>query len=290
MRDQSLTPLLLLGEPEAVVAVAHAPGLTEQQARCAWWALPESEIARKMLAKPNVAQSELGKELARYLIDYLPFETEPHDIVDSVRLVLQPGLIDAATRDSLWKKAGRKSAYYVGFLFAMPDELPEAAKPHPLWKDVKVPWTELSERGNAVAGLMLRLIGENGQRFLGTVEKAMDKVANQEVMVMLLGAIAAYCQEMWPSPVAKCRCRTGEDIEAYTQSLMGEEGRKDIHDVLTVSPEVRPQLTAAIHMALVGEPLVDPVFSQTDAIGSLMRKKLRPVTDWLRQNINQLTG
>ena len=39
MRDESLEQLLLLGEPEAVVAVVCAPGLTDELARRAWWAM-----------------------------------------------------------------------------------------------------------------------------------------------------------------------------------------------------------------------------------------------------------
>ena len=39
-RDDSLAQLLLLGEPEAVVAAVHAPGLTDELAARAWWAMP----------------------------------------------------------------------------------------------------------------------------------------------------------------------------------------------------------------------------------------------------------
>lgn len=44
IRDTSLEQLLLLGESEAIVAVAHAPGLTERIAIRAWWALPDATI------------------------------------------------------------------------------------------------------------------------------------------------------------------------------------------------------------------------------------------------------
>ena len=54
-RDGSLERLLLLGEPEAVAAVVHAPGLTEELARRAWWVEPNSEHARRMLDSPAVA-------------------------------------------------------------------------------------------------------------------------------------------------------------------------------------------------------------------------------------------
>ena len=72
---ETLHKLLLLGEPEAVVAVAHAPGLTAELAGLAWWAMPEAENARQLLAQKQVAsqqqegQTGLANELAVFLID-----------------------------------------------------------------------------------------------------------------------------------------------------------------------------------------------------------------------------
>ena len=62
IRDDTLARFLLLGEPEAVVAVVHAPGLTAELARRAWWAMPRAEHARRML-NGHVSQRPL---LARY--------------------------------------------------------------------------------------------------------------------------------------------------------------------------------------------------------------------------------
>ena len=86
-RDESLESLLKLGEPEAVVAVVHASGLTDDLAYRAWWAMPTSSNARCMLKNEAVINGAMGKELAEYLIDYLPFEEEAKDIIESVRLV-----------------------------------------------------------------------------------------------------------------------------------------------------------------------------------------------------------
>ena len=128
--NTTLHNLLLLGEPEAVAAVVHAPGLTPSLAKLAWWVLPEAEHARRMLVQPQVADSEMAHELAQFLIEYLPFETEPKAIMDSVRLVLQPGLVSEDERNNLWKRASRKGIYYVSFLQAMPDDLPELCSAH----------------------------------------------------------------------------------------------------------------------------------------------------------------
>src|SRR5512135_1564533 len=103
-REQGLDRLLLLGEAEAVVSVAYSPGLTDELARRAWWAMPVADNARRMLEREVVAQGQMGKVLADFLVEHLPFEQEPQVIIDTVRAVLQPGLLDAAARQRLWNK------------------------------------------------------------------------------------------------------------------------------------------------------------------------------------------
>ncbi len=114
MRDESLAQLLLLGEPEAVVAAVCSPGLTDELARRAWWAMEDAENARRMLGNPAIVAGTMGKILAAYLVDYLPFETEAERIMESVRLVLQPDLLAPEIRADLWHKSARKQAYAVG--------------------------------------------------------------------------------------------------------------------------------------------------------------------------------
>ncbi|MCK7576981.1 MAG: hypothetical protein MZV65_14810 [Chromatiales bacterium] len=114
-RDTNLARLLMLGEPEAITAVVCAPGLTDDLARRAWWADPVSETARRMLARECVVAGSMGRVLADFLVEHLPFETEARVIIDTVRLVLQPGLVSADTRRRLWDKGDPRG---------VPDRLP----------------------------------------------------------------------------------------------------------------------------------------------------------------------
>jgi hypothetical protein len=100
-REKGLDCLLLLGEEEAVVSVAYSNGLTDELARRAWWAMPVADNARRMLERDCVVQGKMGRVLAAYLVEYLPFESSPHTIIDTVRLLLQPGLIDEEVRMKL---------------------------------------------------------------------------------------------------------------------------------------------------------------------------------------------
>ena len=179
-RDHSLEQLLLLGEPEAVVAVVHAAGLTDEIARRAWWAMPVADNARRMLEHECVVQGSMGRVLAEFLIEYLPFETEHRAMIETVRLVLQPGLIDAAMRDKLWRQAKRRNSFYIGFMDAAPDDFPEAGKARPDAPAVHDKLRALAQSGNPVARQLCRCVGAQGQVFLATADIAMKKPTNQE--------------------------------------------------------------------------------------------------------------
>ena len=92
LRDDNLAKLLLTGEEEAVVAVVHAPGLTDEIARRAWWVMPTLENARRMLEKEPVAHGAMGKVLAEFLVEHLPFEENPVAIIsfDETEMVCNP--------------------------------------------------------------------------------------------------------------------------------------------------------------------------------------------------------
>lgn len=289
-RDDSLEKLLLLGEPEAVVAVVHAPGLNNELARRAWWAMPTADNARMMLARDCVCKGSMGPVLADYLIDYLPFEEEHQAMIDTVRLVLQPGLISAEKRQRIWSKARSKNTYYVGFLLTCPDDLPEPFAPHPALD-------ELTERlgeqtaDNTYAAFLLRLLGAAGQGFLATSEAVMRKPNNQDVMVALLEAIQSYFQ---PIAASQSDLQSIESIQAHVEHRCRTEPA--LQTLLSGDAERAPQLSLAplvramLMLATVGEPLVAPVFARTDAIGSVMRNKLAHITSPLLEQIAILRG
>ena len=198
MRDQSLEQLLMLGEPEAVVAAVGSPGLTEELARRAWWAMEDAENARRMLENPTIVASPMGPLLADYLLDYLPFETETDKMTASVRLMLQAGLLDDARREDLWKKSARKHAYLVGFLDALPDQLPQPVGARADAAAIEAALHSECESGNAAALLLLRVVGGPGQTFLKTVSAVLAKPPNQDVVTATFDCLRNYFAAIRP--------------------------------------------------------------------------------------------
>jgi len=287
-RAESLSQLLLLGEPEAVVATVHAEGLTDELAARAWWAMPSSENARRMLEKPAVVTGETGKVLAEFLLEFLPFEEEQNDIVESVRLVLQPGLISKSEREALWKKTKSKRSFYVGFLLGAPDDLPIEVDAHAEYASIAQQLGSYLDEDNVYAKMLLKMLSPKGQAFIETVDNALKKPVNQDVVIALLTAVAVYFESIVP--------------EAYTEddmNLICEQARHscECHEQinkliasLDTSLDLKEYFSAMLTLSCLSVKLVNPIFSHTDAIGTVMRKKIKPVTDPVFEQLKVLSG
>ena len=278
-RDETLAQLLLLGEPEAVVAAVHAPGLSDELAARAWWAMPTSENARRMLEKQAVVEGETGKLLAEFLIEFLPFEEEQSDMIDSVRLVLQPGLISQQEKEKLWSKTKTKRSFYVGFLHAAADDLPVKIVAHAEHEKIKQQLLPLMEQENPYALLLEKVLSAKGQAFIKTVEDALKKPGNQDVVESLLSAVSRYFETIVPEQFTEDNidtisteaellcCSNNETIDSVILALNDTMGN------------IQKYLCAMTVLACLSVKLVNPIFSRSDAIGTVMRKRIKPITD-----------
>ena len=288
-RDKGLDRLLLLGEPGAVVSVAYSNGLTDELARRAWWAMPSADNARRMLERESVAQGKMGKILADYLIEQLPFENEPHVTIDTVRIVLQSGLTDAATQQRLWKKGITDNAYHVGFLERMPDDLPEQHAPRADSEAQRAKLAPLIAQGNTCARQLERLLSGPGLAFLQTSEEVLRHPENQDVVIALLNAVAAYFSALCPE--IGNRGGSVEAALAHAEALCASDGQPpEIGELLDAVPELAGEIRAMVALACMDAEVATPVLARTTAAGTLMRKKLEPVTTPILQMFAVLRG
>lgn len=284
-RDRILESLLLLGEPEAVVAVVNATGITDELASRAWWASQTAENARCMLRQPAVVDGRMGSILAEFLIEFLPFEEEAGEQIRSVRLVLQGQLISPQDRQRLWDKGRHKNSYFVGFLQAQPDNLPDEQPANVQWEGVRDRLGALLEAGNPYARQYCRLLSPAGQNFLACVDAVLDKPVNQDVMVELMHAIAAYFVTL---SLEQRRYTAIAAIEQEVDRLLTCDAENALAALLRQVPESVHHIRAMLFLSLLDEPVLDPVFSRTDAIGTVMRNKLRPLIEPVQQQISVL--
>ncbi|MDJ0779426.1 MAG: sulfur reduction protein DsrS [Gammaproteobacteria bacterium] len=271
-RDQMLEQLLLLGESEAVVAVVHAPGLDARLARRAWWAMPDAANARAMLRHAAVAESEIGRELAIFLLEFLPFEEKPVDQLESVRLLLQPGLVDAATRDRLWRQAQNRRGMLVGFIHAASDDLPLDLPAHPALERCRAAVHDSHDA--AELATLAKILAPAGQACVATCIAALEKLPDQEVAVSLFQAMARYFAS---ARVVEGQWRDAGELERAVAACPSPRAQG-----------LEQQLDSLRFLSAISVSLLDPIFARTDSIGSGMRRKLQPVTDRILYHLERL--
>jgi hypothetical protein len=251
---KKLSALLKLGEPEAVAAVAHAPALTDELARRAWWASPTVEVARVMLAHPEVREGSMGRVLADFLIENLPFEAEPMAAMSTVRAVLAAGLLDETARLSLWQKARRRPHYLIGFLESLPDALPADEPARPL------PAVVAQLPDNPWAEMMARCYSPAGQTWLKAMDLALDKASAHEAVYLLLDLVGGYFASV--RGAAGRDALVGHEREALTMATLAASSNQDGEDILV----------------------------RTTAVGALLRKKIDPLVAPLLGHLRVLQG
>lgn len=281
-----MSSLLKLAEPEAVMAVVCSPGLTNELAQLAWWCEPQAEYARRMLEQPAVAAGSLAPELAAFLVEHLPFETEPQQMLETVRLVLQPGLIDDNLKQRLWNRGRSSKSYRVGFLETVPDELPDQLPPRNDLQFYRSAIEPLTEQGNHYAVLIEKLLDSRGQTFVNAVIDVVSRPANQDVVSSLFKAVGNY--------FSSARSHTGElreisEIDRVVESLIADNGGP-LFQLLKRLPELRAEIHAMLFLAHLDDSVLTPILSLTDAVGSVMRKKIQPVSQPMVRHLACLLG
>ena len=280
--NDQLDRLLKLGEPEAVMAVVCARNLSDELARRAWWCAPYAEHARRMLESPQVVAGEMGPILADYLIEHLPFETEPRDMLNTVRLVLQDGLIDEEQKRKLWESGARQKSYRIGFLEALPNDLPERQPARVDRAQYLAVLTVLAD--NPYAAQLLLLLDEAGQTFLSVAEDVLLNPYDQDVASALFNALGRHGLRLRQAD----GLRELADIDALLEGLWQQD--EALQALLQAVPELEEDIRAMLRLAHVSEYLLNPIFGQTDAVGTVMQEKIEPVTLPLAQDIARLRG
>lgn len=286
-RAQNLAELLMLGEIEAVTAVAGAPGLTDDLARRAWWIAPTSDIARRMLERDAVARGAMGPVLAQHLVEHLPFETEARLMIETVRLVLQPGLLAPAAIQRLWDKGAQQPAYRVGFLAAVPDHLPLAVPARVVAEADAL--ARLVAAGNAIAQALVRTFTAGGQAFIETSCAILQRPTNADSVSATLNLLGQYfAAARFHQSLPRAINEIVAEAEGWvaTPATAPAAMAATLAEMRTQAPTLANEATAVLALARVSEAIVLDILAHTTATGTVLRRKLEPIT---QQVVTQLT-
>ena len=282
-RDDSLEKLLLLGEPEAVVAAVRANGLTNELAKRAWWCAPNSDNARWMLDNKEIAQNSMGPELAKFLVEFLPFEESSKATIHSVRLVLQPNLIDEKTKQDIWKRGKRKNTFYVGFLQQCPEEIPLESAAHENYKECLSHLTQI-DQPNVAQQKLIAVLSDKGQATITTFINVLSKLNDQDVAVEIFNTLHQF---FFINEDYAYKWRDMDDLVGHVEQCMASPST-EIQKIIDAYPNAKMYIRSILLLSMVSESLLDPVFGVTDAIGSVMRKRIEHLTTPLIQELKHL--
>jgi hypothetical protein len=268
MAGVNLGKLLLTGEPEAVVAVVHSPGLTDELARHAWWTLPTIENARLMLSREAVAQGPMGPVLAEFLVEHLPFLQDDHlGIIDTVAVLIHSRAATQAGLETMWKFGRRSNTHFVAFLEMAAGQLPLPLAAHAQYQEVSDALTNNLAAGHPAASALERALSSQGQTFLDAASDILERPETQEVVSRTLNAIGRHLS-------------ANQDWNLADQPLC--------EAWQTRCQAFAAKLEAVTRLARCNDSLVQPIFARSTAIGSLMRRRIEPVITPLLNDIAEL--
>jgi hypothetical protein len=284
LRDENLAPLLLTGEEEAIIAVVHAPGLTDEIARRAWWAMPTIENARRMLEKEAVARGSMGPVLAAFLVEHLPFEENVVAIMDTVRALLWFDLANDAAQKILWARGKQHGAYYVAFLEQRADRLPAPLPARADYAAIHATLAPLLSAGNVYAQQLDRLLAAPGQTFLAAVDAAMQRPGTHEIVSALLNSFGNYLDAI---RLTEDKARSMEEIRARAEGIVSEPPAA-LAALLAAAPQFKEDIIAMLTLAGVDQWAAYTVLRRTTAVNALLRTKLKAVLDPLQEQMRVL--
>lgn len=289
-RATSLAALLKLGDPEALSAVVHAEGLTNALAEHAWWVLQSPDHARAMLARDAVAQGSMGPVLAEFLVEFLGHEAHSASIVESVRLVLQPGLISNEVREMLWQRGRRRNAYRVGFLCAQPDELPFTLPAHKDWESLVRLLDSSAISDNPFAVTLQRLLSPSGQAFLAILRQVLLQSSDKWVVIRLFEGIAAYFNILQREENVPDRVELLTGVPDAPDAYLPTPATQQFYFSLwnRLPDPARPFLESTLVLSLVSSSILVPVLGNNDSVGAGLRRRMEPVTNVVLKHIDVL--
>lgn len=268
--------MLLLGEPEAIVALTYSSELDAQLAAYAWWALQSAEIARNLLSSTRVVASDMGVELAQFLLEFLPFEERPLDVVDSVKLCLQGQLLSPESKVKLWEHARRKNPYFVGFLLAGPQSIPLDEAAHPGHADTCALLSTELQQNNQYAFYFTHFLSPDGRKWLKSLSMALVKPTNPDVVIALFIGVDHHIQLGLAPSRGVLEIETA--LVQARQMCEPEHASEQLHAVYQLlNTRQTEQFQAMLVLAQLGEHTLNRYFGGRDASGTVMRKHLKPL-------------
>ncbi|MCK5666965.1 MAG: hypothetical protein KAI17_25940, partial [Thiotrichaceae bacterium] len=143
---------------------------------------------------------------------------------------------------------------------------------------------------NIYAQTLCELLDENGQRWLETLKLSLTKPVDQDVVISLFIAIGKYFN--LPLHTLRLDNRGTRSIEIameHSQEVCSKPDNDELKALLnTLDKSDHPLVEAMLILAQMGEHTLIPIFSGNESVGTVMRKRLLPLTTPLLEKVDIL--
>jgi hypothetical protein len=170
----------------------------------------------------------------------------------------------------------------VGFLQQCPDQLPLDLPAHKKYTDF-LDATQTLDKSMALHKLE-RVLSAQGQAAIELFILLLSKPNDQDVTVEIFNTLHSYffIDESHPK-----NWRDITELNSYVDQYM-QSPATEIEDIIQAFPDSKEYIRHLLSLSMVSETLLDPVFGVTDAIGSVMRKRIAHLTEPLLQQLKCL--
>ena len=166
---------------------------------------------------------------------------------------------------------------------AIPDVLPHQIPAHLLLEVLGVELTAKAKSGCDISEGLHRLLSPSGQAYLATIQLVFKKPSNQEVVTLALDSIADYFSKI----------RSSGKVDQTLDELVSEADiwvadNPSILSINELDSRLMPMVKTMRIFSGLSYGVMRPVFRDSTAIGSLMRRKMAPVSDRLMTMVGSL--
>lgn len=180
--------------------------------------------------------------------------------------------------------------FYVGFLHADAKQIPLDTACCSSYNKLSKKLDVLIQANNPYAKTLCALLNENGQRWLETIKLSLKKPVDQDVVISLFIAIGKYFD--LPIHTLRLDNRGTRSIEiaiAHSDDICKNPDNDALAALLNIlENEEQALVNAMLVIAQMGEHTLIPIFSGNESVGTVMRKRLLPLTTPLLEKVDIL--
>ena len=171
-----------------------------------------------------------------------------------------------------------------------PHDLPD---PHPPRADLaqhRATLTTLAGRGNPLAQPLWLALDRPGQTFIAAERADLERIADQDTAVVLFNCLGTYFR---PFRFGAVGGRDMQQLVEQAASICGlpNAGRHPpLAELLCALPALQSEIAALVTLAGVPAAVATEILARTTASGTLLRRKLEPVSGPIERALARLLG